>query len=201
MECDLKKMFEYYRKNLPPVDSEEPFITTDGSLPIPKDTYNTSSLIIKRKEHVYGSFKVDDLWFIAKKSCYRHLGLLILSCIFSTKEQITINLRHPNSDVKRLKIISLNLDEENLTPGFHEKPFAHSYWAAEVDTHPWIYSGLSRLDLPSLSLTNDDDFLLSQEHWNNRDVINGFGNNRASTLLAELFLNIGRGERKNRTRR
>lgn len=194
MKCKMEQLFAVEIEKLSKIDDQE-FLVTDGVLPKPNEHMETDQLVVKKVDRSYGSsFRVDAVVFISDKKGYRNLGLLILASVFSDVKEVTLEIRHPASDIKKLVINTPGVDLERLTPGFHEKPYAFSYWVNDVDKHPWIHSEIPRFDLPLFSLTNDEDFVNTAEDWFNRDVIHGFGGNRASVLLAELLLNFGRND-------
>jgi len=192
MNCEIENIFNTYLNTLPTVDGEEEFLITKGTLPSVPTLLTTDKLCITKGIHEYGCLRIDLLSFIATKRTYRGFGLLIFSALFSDTPEIEIALTHHKSDIKKIKLKFEKPSLESISPGFHTKPFAFSYWPDSLKRHPWYNSGYHHTELPYMLLTNDENFVLTDEDRASRDVVEGFGNNFGCSLLAELFLNIGR---------
>ena len=192
MNCDIEDLYKNYLDHLPNEDGMDEFLISKGVLPIPKNSIKTDMICITKGVHEYGCLRVDMLSFHAQKRTYRGLGLLIFSAIFSNKKEIALKLTHKKSDIKYIKI-KLNKPKLNKAmPGLTMKPLSFSYWPSEIKRHPWLNSGYHEYELPYLLLTNEEDFYITNEDRDKRNVIEGFGSYIGSSLFAELLLNIGR---------
>jgi len=134
------------------------------------------------------------LHFHARKETYRLLGLLFLSVIFEPEPKtVILELKHPESDIKHFQIENSFAPPEELSSGYYSRPHAFIYWPREMGKHPFDRL-TDPINLPCFGLTNQEDFLLTEEHWKGRDTVRTFGNDHGQSLFAELLLNAGRPE-------
>lgn len=145
----------------------------------------------------------DTVDFFADKTTYRRLGLLLFSSVFHPNRQVTLLLRHPNTEVTRIRIECSVDDVAQPSPNrLVQMPVAYGYWGNPVEArHPmsyedWRVSGhraapRASYDLPYLQLTNEDGCCVNEEQVRTRDVVDGFGGPDATVTLAKLLLDIG----------
>jgi hypothetical protein len=175
-----------------PEDSE--FVFDYDTLPDPPQMLTTGSLVITKAEHQYDGYaRVDELHFHATQRVYRQLGLLALATLFSEGcSQATLALTHPKSAISQLVIDAMRPDKAKLETGFSMIPYAYSYWPDTVEKHHWLNDGLSPQELPFFGLTSADGFHATDEEWEARDVVRGFGRPEATARLAQLLLDVSR---------
>lgn len=184
---ELLDFFDEIASNLPM--NGDLFVIMEHSLPCPHKPISTKQLVINKGEHGYGSsFRIDQLWFFAHKQTYRHLGLLILACVFSKDvDRFELILTPEQSDVETIIIESEKPEIEQLiTSGYYAKPFAFVYEAKAIEElHPLLGLQVNDDDLPQILLTNEEDLCLTEEDWKTRSIVRGFGTPLGATHLAQ----------------
>jgi len=111
------------------------------------------------------------------------LGLWILGCHYQKKyTHYTLDLTHKNSDVKKIKI------------KIKKEPILNT----TLDSFKWFPERIDAFEQPlytnkkpHMKLTSDTEELYNNENYQQRDVLEGFGNLNAACALAEFFLNFG----------
>ncbi|VAW78901.1 hypothetical protein MNBD_GAMMA12-925, partial [hydrothermal vent metagenome] len=191
MSDDLEIFYSEVLKSLPNEVGMQEFVISKNILQVPDEFPTTHNLRIDISEHVYGSLKVETLLFYAPKRTYRSLGLLIFAGMFSELTECTLHITHPDSDITSIKIMFDRPELKNVMPGFTEKPFAFSYWPDEIQTHPWQTIEMNDFEFPHFIINDGIDSYVKQGEGN---VVEGFGNDRATALFADLLLNIGGDE-------
>lgn len=190
--CDLEHFFGKLADEIPTSTAgSDNFIFSCQTLPVPPAHLVTDRLVIRKQKHAYQSwFRADALWFQAHKSTYRQLGLLILAVIFHpTPSTVHLELTHPASDIKNVRIEFEYRNLNEIYPGYSTHPYALNYYPEEMEWHPWHNRHPNPADLPCFMLTNRHDLVVTEEDWENRDTIIGFGNDEGSVRFAELLLN------------
>jgi len=199
LNCDLKSIFGELAKQVPTATTgNERFLFSPQNLPVPDSELQTDQLVIKKHRHFYGislsdkleaNFPVDNISVQAQKETYKNLGLLILSVLFHPEpQQVHLNLLHPDSEIKHL-VVKFEYPKIEEISGYYSQPFGFGYVPMETSRHPWIHRELSPYELPCFYLANWDGPKYSEEEdLKNRDTLIGFGNDKASVLLAELLL-------------
>jgi hypothetical protein len=119
--------------------------------------------------------------------------LLTLGVVFRPGgHRVHVVLNHPGSDIKNLIVSYTGV---TARPSGHDtKPDRFSFSPESVRKHPWKGWGIEYWPLssfPTFTLTNMNEFVVSQTDWAARDTVKGFGNDDASIRLAALLLNIG----------
>src|SRR3954452_2916700 len=140
MECDLERMFGDLAGELPTSTAgDEDFVLSAQTLPISPPQMRTSKLLISKGVHGYnGWYRADSLWCQASRHTYKHLGLLILAALFHPQaSKVHVELTHPDSEIKNLVIDFEHISSDDLTPGYHTRPFALNYYPEETQRHPW----------------------------------------------------------------
>lgn len=175
-----------------PKDSE--LIFDYQTLPDPPQMLTSDSLVITKAKHQYGAYaRVDELHFHATQRVYRQLGLLALATLFSEGcSRVALNLTHPKSAISQLAIDAMRPDKAKLETGFSMIPYAYSYSPDTVEKYHWLNDGLSPRELPFFGLTSADGFHTTDEEWDARDVVEGFGRPEAAARLAQLLLDLSR---------
>ncbi len=193
--CDLEISFKQLAARVP-YDEDAEFIVSCGSLPIPAGEMKTDRIVIKKRQHSYstrGDYRCQALHWYAHKETFRYLGLLILAVMFQNKgTSVHLRLKNPHSEIKHL-IVSYELETiEDASPGYHPRPYVFSYWPYSAEKHPWLEESPEPWSLPMFGLTNLDECVVTEDDWQQRDTLMGFGSDQGSVRLAELFLNISR---------
>lgn len=197
MRDELEQLFGQLAQTIP-ASLDDTFLFSAQIFPDFPNTIEAPMLVVQKGLHYYGgSFRADQLHFQAFKNTYRQLGLLILACLFQPELPDTqLKLTHPASEIKSLAIV--NLQKNRPYPGeYRTLPYQFSYLPQEAQKHPWYdrYDVLCNPShLPCFLLTNNQDASVTEEEWRQRDIVQGFGSDRGSVLLAELLLNISRNE-------
>jgi hypothetical protein len=189
-DCDLEATFGALASCLPEDAGGEPgwLKLSADNLPVPKSDLVTSRLCMTWGYHLYNDHPVESISIELDKATCRHLGLLILSCIFHREpERVVVHLRHPRSKITRL-ILEYGWDDDERS-GYVSQPLCFNYYPELPARHPWFNTALMPRDLPVLSLTNEEEMVIRPEDFPGRNVAVGFGEARASCLMADLFLN------------
>ena len=104
-------------------DGNESITLSSENLPLLRAKTASDNLYILKATHDYNDwFRVDSLWFFARKETYRYFGLLILSVIFHRVSEIEVKLNHPHSEIKSLIVEYAYRNIDNLTAGYHTQP-------------------------------------------------------------------------------
>lgn len=191
---DLKTIYADSAARLPvEPDGNHSLTLSAQNLPSPPAEIATDALYALKGSHFYNDwFKIDATDFFAQKETYRHFGLLILSAVFHRIPVVTIDLRHPHSEIKILIVEHHFSDFDKLPAGYHTQPFAFEYFPELPAWHPFQQSG-SQIDprnLPCFNLANSTNRSYTEADWQQRDAVKIFGNDAALVLFAELLLNI-----------
>jgi hypothetical protein len=150
----------------------------------------TTSLIETRKRYRFidDCFRVDVVDFRAPKSAYRHFALSILAVVFCPElPELEIQLTHQQSDVKLIKIAYPGTTPRAVYK-YLTAPQSFEYHPESLEENPWKGS-LPERDLPDFRLQYQGS--RGWEHWDERDMIAGLGNDAASVRLASMLLNFG----------
>jgi hypothetical protein len=192
MSVDLAEHFGELAAQVP-VTPNESFDFTAELLPVSPELIETNRIVIKKSKYRYGGYyQVDLLWFYAEPETYRHLALLLLSCMFHAEPKpIRLHLTHPESEIKHV-MLPYNYEEFDQN-GLYVRPYRMSYTAGSFDLeHGWGFS-IPELDRIAFRLTNLQDDV-GWEEYESRDTIWLSGNERAYAWLAWHLLSIGRDD-------
>jgi len=190
MEHNLENYFDNLASKIPP--AEDHFIFSESTFDRPLSHLVTDRLKIDTRKHDYHPycFRVDSLWFYAEKPSYRNLGLLILSVIFCPEPFTShLKLTSPASNVKNVFIENSRVALKDLSSGYFSQSRALCYWPQEMPRHPFLHFSNTPHELPCFGLTNLEDFVATEEQYENRDTVRLFGTDAGSARFAELLLN------------
>jgi len=203
---DLEEIYEGLLAQLP-VEAESAITLNAKNCPVAPDEISARNLklIPWRLGHSYGdSARYDVINFFADKPTYRRLGLLLFSSVFHPNRQFAIYPTHQESGIFRIRVECRVDDPLNPCSQLVTIPVAYGYCASPVGArHPLVadewrvrgvgWGGRAALadDLPFLELTNESGGCVTEEQYQSRSVVVGFGSAHATAALAALMLDIG----------
>jgi hypothetical protein len=194
MPCDLKRWYGTLAAHIPTTfHLDEEIVFSAQSLPVPPGQLHTDQMLIKKSIHRYcSSFRVDRLTFHAQKEIYRCFGLLILSVLFHPlPAQVTVHFVHPASDIRHFILdFDYHGSRDSRYPGYHTRPYQFQYAPSVMGRHPWSHEHPDPRDLPCFWLTNEDDLVVDEDQWEQRDIIKGLGTDEGTVRCADLLLNM-----------
>ena len=116
--------------------------------------------------------------------------MLILAVILTPDvDRAVLVMTHPQSAVKQVHI-SCNYDQEVL--GLLSHPAAYTYALQQVGPYSQRLPE-SRFDLPQFLLSGADNCpMFTQQDWEQRATLLGFGTALGNALFAALLLDVGR---------
>lgn len=198
MNWDLDRIFAEMRMLLPK-DARSGIVFSASSFASCPERIETDRLVLTKDTHGYGGgYRADVIKFHATREAFQELGLLILAVVFRPGGyQTHIALNHPGSNIKNLVVSYSGL---TARPSGHKtKPDQFSFSPERIEKYPWKGWGAEYWPLssfPSITLTNMNEFVVSEADWASRDTVKGFGNDDASIRLAALLLNIGYSDQR-----
>jgi hypothetical protein len=192
MSCDLLQIFGNLAARIPD-DRDQSILLDSALLPVPPATLSTDRLVIDRGRHYYDSiWRTDRLSIYADKSTYVHLALLTASMLLNPLvRQVEVALVHPYSHIRRLRIRREGTEIEEGS-GLRMQPTSLLYFPSSVAKHPWPAPPGGPADLPGFFLTNSDEMITTDEGWDNRDTVVGFGSDRGAANFVEFLLDASR---------
>ena len=189
-EDDLGRLAANQLQQLPTkVDGNHEFEFTSESVPDVPDVLRCDSIVItKGFRTVNGCWRADSLQIYASRSTMRALGLLAMSALFFPKGRtVDVSLSHAASEIKLLRIGAPWAD-----PFFVTQPVSYTYLPEIPQRHPWYRHHPEPRDLPAFLLTDRDELGgVTDEDWDARDTVVGFGSAEGTAQLAALLLDIG----------
>jgi hypothetical protein len=179
---------------LPGPDSAEaqtPFKLDSSNLPVlPSEIADPNLIISATKIQYLPGVRGDFLEFLAEPATYGRLGLLALAVLFDkNRDSVRLNLTNPGSSVKYLCLEFRYYSEEGVS-GYRTRPWTYGYVTEDIDSS---YSPMARIPSvrrPVLRLTNLNDSFCTEQDWDNRDTVKGFGTGEGTAAIAEVFLNL-----------
>jgi hypothetical protein len=187
-QCQLQDYLGNLASSLP--EGDQSFLFESRLFPLLPNILQTPNIEVCKTYHFIGdSCRIDVLNFIAPRHTYTCWALAILAVIFRLDlPELMIQLTAPSSQVKQIHFgYSGTTTRSALT--YLTAPHSFEYRRLDINEHPWTQRRIPDNGWP--------DFLLkysgsaAHDHWEARDTIEGFGNDDASVLLAELLLNFG----------
>lgn len=192
MKNDLKEIYHNILEKMN-IQKDEDSTVFDGNVfQEMKNLVTINDFCIKKRYHDYDShYRADSLHFFSNKITYKLLGLAILSIVFHQDcEKMIIKIINENSDIKNLIIKYDFRHDSKGVEGYIAKPFRFEYFFSEIKRFPWENLQLQSFDLPLFFLTNEDESIIKDEDWQNRDtlIITGSSSGlvRISTLLLDM---------------
>ena len=174
-----------------PHDADSDFVLLAETLPSFPALMETEDLVIRRGSHNYGAWRIDYPQASATKSVYEALGVVTAAVLLKPElNEVTIRSTNPKSEVRELRIEFSHSDHRI---GLSQTPTRFEYWPSEATRHPWLHELVSNpADYPHFVLNNSADVLATEEDWNTRDVLQGFGSARGTARMIQLFLDMSR---------
>lgn len=196
MTNDLDHILNDFISDIP--SDENIIFFSDNLISLPDHLF-TDKMYIKKVKQAYDSYyRADALWFYAYRNIYRKLGLLILSVIFNEKQaRLSLHLTHELSQIKRIIIEFDHKTLSEVLPGYTTRPYAFNYAPQTIQKYPWRTQNIEPSDLPCFLLTNSEQNVITDQDWESRDTILGFGTDVASVRFAELLLNLSSPQNTN----
>lgn len=148
--------------------------------------FETEMISVTKMWHYYNDYyRVELLDFCTNKHFYKILGLLLMNSILYDKV-ITINLKNQTSFIKQIRIG--NGAASSLSEGLAQQPIQYNYWAKKIASkHPFQENTV----FPNFHLLMNEDELITEISWNERNILHINGSNKVLADLAALLLNIG----------
>ena len=156
------------------------------SLPIVPKTTEVDNMTIKLRSRFIKSGQIDNLIVYLTKKESITLGLWILGATFQRKyNRYLLKLTEDNSSIKE---IQLRFDEDNSNLLIDLCRFDWTPKSPDQFVKDCSFYLNQKI---SMRVTNKDEDWFTQEQYQNRDVLIGFGGIGGSCLAAEFFLNMG----------
>lgn len=184
-----------------PTEENQNLTLTAETIGAPPPELETERLLLK------GSFpgrvihpsntRLDLVDFFADRPTYRALGLLIFATIFhQTRVQLHLDCSegtHLNGvSITDLVIDSRRDQEEPYADELVVRPFSYGYWPVPSrERHPLYEPTLNQREMPWIIWSNEQDMVITEQEWQRRSFVYGFGEMFAAARLAGLFLDIG----------
>lgn len=191
-EVTLEGWAEGLLDQIPDAPSNKEYRFSPDTLPNLPATLYCSNLVIQKDNRTYNSnWRVDHLSWYAPKETYARFALLLLTTALKPSK---CELRLSN-EASHLSSVFLDSADIRCFPDLFFAKFtlqSFEYWPGTVSKHPWIDGYVSSIDsLPWFCLTNRDDCVITDEQWQSRDVLTGFGTYAGQLNLATLLLDFG----------
>jgi hypothetical protein len=192
-ECQLHRYLSGIEAQLP--QDGKTFLFERGSFPaLPKSLRTASIDICKTYQFINDSCRVDVLNFMASRKTYRHLGLAILAVVFQPDlTEMSLELTSQTTQINALVFRYAGTTPRTVFT-YLTVPYSFEYQPKDIDEHPWMGRHIRDDAWPDFLLTYSGTD--AHNHWEDRDVVQGFGNDDASVMLADLLLDFGRDENK-----
>ncbi|MDE2290985.1 MAG: hypothetical protein KGL53_02785 [Elusimicrobia bacterium] len=192
-DCGLRRHFDALARKVP-VGKDAGFLFTPRSFPRVPVRLSTDRLVVIKGLHEYHdrTWRVDRLQLYADKKTFRRLALLVLGVVLRAVPKVTLELSNPGSDVKRLILRSEWARHAREPRGFGARPDHFQYWPAEPLRHPWLVPAVGVAELPLFHLTNAAEAVFTEQDYQGRDTLSGFGADAAAVRLAGLLLDLSR---------
>jgi hypothetical protein len=188
-KCDLRKHLERLESRISATTGDvllgaKDFPALPSTIP--------SQAITVRKTHKYinDCYRLEVMHFRAARETYRHFGLAILAVVFCPNlSDLCIRLESTESELRSIKI-RYNGTTPRAAFEYLTMPHSFKYNPAEISENPWVGRRIPETGWPEFLLTYSGS--KPEEHWEERDTIEGFGSDDAAVLVASLLLDFGR---------
>jgi hypothetical protein len=205
---DLETVFGALADSLPRhiLDGDsESFVFTKENLPQPPATMVSDQFWMRRVGlRWYDNFPNDGLDLcIDKRSCTT-LGLLLLAAVFHPEPAtVDVELTHPASRIRHLRIRYKQPNEQagttSYAEGYATTPAFFAYRGSAVERGPWANNQpADPADLPRLQITTEDEIGpvpgVTNDYWLEFELRNTVlveSSDRATVRLAQLLLDAG----------
>lgn len=200
MADDLQRLFGGLAQAVLTITStpDGAFLFSAETLPVPPADITTDRLYIETGIHEYGEcFAVDMVTWYAHKETFRDLALLILATVFHPEpEQVRIHVTHPASQVTSVLVRCEGAAPDRWLGDYRTRPVSFRYAPEEVQRLPWYEQPLGPGELPCFCLRSDlsHSYPSYEQRRRERDIVAGFGTDRACVRLADALLNASRPE-------
>lgn len=188
VDCDLLRYFGTLERKLRSA-SKGGVTLTRQSFPSLPSTIDSPSIEVRKTFHfIDDCYRTDVLNFRAKKTTYRYFGLAMLAVVFCPElRQLEVRLTNDDTEIK-----SIRVTYPGTTPravyNYLTVPYSFQYRSEVLEENPWK-GNYQDHTLPDFKLQYSGPH--SWEHWDERDVIVGFGNDDATVRLASMLLSFG----------
>lgn len=184
--CDLERVYGEVEAALPVVPDDDAFSFDLESLPQVPTTLSSDRLVlVKGVRDTDSCHRGDRVIVLAEGATLRRLGVLTLAVLFHPlPTTVEVLLVHPASTIKSLRVrFQHAADQRN---GYWAKPTTLEYGVQS----PFPLIGIDvPHDRPGLRLTSRDELTgVTDEEWNARDTVVGFGGQQATVAMATLLL-------------
>ena len=195
--CDLERLYRDTVETLilPASVEQKQICFSTSVLPVPDEMMLTDRLICKRGFHGYGgSLRVDLVQLYASTRTFQLLGLWILSMVFHEQPvRSGLVLSHESTDIKTIVCDYKHGGTYwgSGVQGYTSAPVQYRHFCSPPQRHPWASSDVPLHDLPNALLTNESEMVVTEEQFQLRDTLVGFGNDRGAIRFAALLLDVG----------
>lgn len=165
-----------------------------ASFPSLDDEYSIDDLVLRKSGLTSGSFRIDGVDWIGRKRVFQSLALVVLASTFYQKA-VSIHFTHDKSEVKKLVIQADSGFRLSEISGAFTKLMQFEYWPEQAFRERFDEFD-NKYAYPSFSLSNENDIIVTDEDWKNRDVVYGFGSLDGLVYMAQFLLDISRPSAK-----
>lgn len=160
------------------------------SFPELHDEYFVDNLVLRKSGLTSGTFRIDGIDWIGRKPVFQSLGLVTLASIFHSKS-VCIHLTHPETQVKKLMLeLDFKFRLHEISGAFVSLQ-KFEYWPEQAFRERFDEFD-NKYAYPHFRLSNADDFCISDEDWEKRDVVRGFGSLEGLAYMAQFLLDVSR---------
>lgn len=167
-----------------------------ASFPNLDDEYSIDDLVLRKSGLTSGSFRIDGVDWIGRKRVFQSLALVVLASTFYQKA-VSIHFTHDKSEVKKLVIQADSGFRLSEISGAFTKLMKFEYWPEQAFRERFDEFD-NKYAYPSFSLSNENDIIVTDEDWKNRDVVYGFGSLDGLVYMSQFLLDISRPSAKHR---
>jgi hypothetical protein len=191
--CDLRKHLDRLEARI--AATTEDVVLGAKDFPALPSTISSQAITVRKTyKYINDCYRLEVMHFRATRETYRYFGLAILAVIFCPDlSELHIRLESAESALRSIKI-RYNGTTPRAAFQYLTMPHSFRYYPAEISENPWVDRRIPETGWPEFLLTYSG--LKPEEHWEERDTIEGFGGDDAAVLVASLLLDFGRPENK-----